>query len=42
MVNRGGGSSWIDERAFPVGRLKRFLAPQLAELIVSHGDEKIL
>jgi class 3 adenylate cyclase/putative methionine-R-sulfoxide reductase with GAF domain len=25
-----------------VGRLKRFLAPQLAELIVSQGDEKIL
>jgi len=25
-----------------VGRRKRFLAPQLAELIVSHGDEKIL
>jgi class 3 adenylate cyclase len=25
-----------------VGRLKRFLAPQLAELIVSHGDEKML
>jgi adenylate cyclase len=25
-----------------VGRLKRFLAPQLAELIVAHGDEKIL
>ena len=25
-----------------VGRLKRFLAPQLAELIVSHGDERIL
>jgi class 3 adenylate cyclase len=25
-----------------VGLLKRFLAPQLAELIVSHGDEKIL
>jgi class 3 adenylate cyclase len=25
-----------------VGRLKRFLAPQLAELIVSHGDENIL
>jgi class 3 adenylate cyclase len=24
------------------GRLKRFLAPQLAELIVSQGDEKIL
>ena len=24
-----------------VGRLKRFLAPQLAELIVSHGDENI-
>jgi hypothetical protein len=25
-----------------VGRLKRFLAPQLAELIVSQGNEKIL
>jgi GAF domain-containing protein len=25
-----------------VGRLKRFLAPQLAEMIVSHDDEKIL
>jgi GAF domain-containing protein len=25
-----------------VGRMKRFLAPQLAELIVSQGDEKIL
>ncbi len=25
-----------------VGRLKRFLAPQLAELIVSSGDEKVL
>lgn len=25
-----------------VGRLKRFLAPQIAELIVSQGDEKIL
>jgi len=25
-----------------VGRLKRFLAPQLAEVIVSQGDEKIL
>jgi GAF domain-containing protein len=25
-----------------VGRLKRFLAPQLTELIVSQGDEKIL
>jgi class 3 adenylate cyclase len=25
-----------------VGRLKRFLAPQLAQLIVSQGDEKIL
>jgi adenylate cyclase len=25
-----------------VGRLKRFLAPQLAELIVSRGDERIL
>jgi GAF domain-containing protein len=25
-----------------VGRLKRFLAPQLAEMIVSHGDEQIL
>jgi class 3 adenylate cyclase len=25
-----------------VGRLKRFLAPQLAELVVSQGDEKLL
>jgi GAF domain-containing protein len=25
-----------------IGRLKRFLAPQLAELIISQGDEKIL
>jgi adenylate cyclase len=25
-----------------VGRLKRFLAPQLAEMIVSQGDEKLL
>jgi class 3 adenylate cyclase len=25
-----------------IGRLKRFLAPQLAEMIVSQGDEKIL
>src|SRR5262249_50723514 len=25
-----------------IGRLKRFLAPQLAELIVSRGDERIL
>src|SRR5881628_1920348 len=25
-----------------VGQLKRFLAPQLAEIIVSQGDEKIL
>src|SRR6202165_1545556 len=25
-----------------VGRLKRFLAPQLAELIVSQGDENLL
>jgi len=25
-----------------VGRLKRFLAPQLAEMIVSSGDESIL
>src|SRR5438046_7996507 len=25
-----------------VGRLKRFLAPQLAEMIVSQGDERIL
>jgi adenylate cyclase len=24
-----------------VGRLKRFLAPQLAELIVSKGDERL-
>jgi len=31
----------VDELA-RVGRLKRFLAPQLAELIVSHRDEKIL
>jgi len=31
----------VDELA-RVGRLKRFLAPQLAELIVSQGDEKIL
>jgi adenylate cyclase len=31
----------VDELA-RVGRLKRFLAPQLAELIVSRGDEKIL
>jgi adenylate cyclase len=25
-----------------VGRLKRYLAPQLAEPIAAHGDEKIL
>jgi class 3 adenylate cyclase/ActR/RegA family two-component response regulator len=25
-----------------IGRLKRFLAPQLAEMIVAHGDERIL
>src|SRR5205814_2131674 len=31
----------VDELG-PVGRLKRVLAPQLAELIVSQGDEKIL
>jgi class 3 adenylate cyclase len=31
----------VDELA-RVGRLKRFLAPQVAELIVSQGDEKIL
>jgi class 3 adenylate cyclase len=30
------------EELVRVGRLKRFLAPQLAELIVSQGDEKIL
>ena len=30
------------EELWRVGRLKRFLAPQLAELIVSQGNEKIL
>jgi GAF domain-containing protein len=34
-------SEQVDELG-RVGRLKRFLAPQLAELIVSQGDEKIL
>ena len=37
----GAGRGQVDELS-RVGRLKRFLAPQLAELIVSHGDEKIL
>jgi adenylate cyclase len=32
----------VEELGRVVGRLKRFLAPQLAELIVSQGDEKIL
>jgi adenylate cyclase len=43
-VNRGleaRVAEQVDELG-RVGRLKRFLAPQLAELIVSHGDEKIL
>jgi adenylate cyclase len=43
-LNRGLEASvaeQVDELG-RVGRLKRFLAPQLAELIVSHGDEKIL
>jgi len=39
-LNRGLEAR-VDERG-RVGRLKRFLALQLAELIVSHGDEKIL
>src|SRR6185437_7898642 len=39
-LNRGLAEQ-VDELS-RVGRLKRFLAPQLAELIVSKGDEKIL
>ena len=38
----GGASAEQVEELGRVGRLKRFLAPQLAELIVSQGDEKIL
>src|SRR5262249_3322963 len=43
-LNRGveAGVAEQGEELGRVGRLKRFLAPQLAELIVSHGDEKIL
>src|SRR5262249_36555581 len=43
-LNRGleaRGAEQVEELG-RVGRLKRFLAPQLAELIVSQGDEKIL
>src|SRR5262249_46921380 len=43
-LNRGleaRGAEQVEELG-GVGRLKRFLAPQLAELIVSQGDEKIL
>jgi class 3 adenylate cyclase len=35
-------SEQVEDVLLRVGRLKRFLAPQLAELIVSQGDEKIL
>jgi len=43
-LNRGLESRVAEqvEELGRVGRLKRFLAPQLAELIVSQGDEKIL
>ena len=43
-MNRGLEASVAEqvEELGRVGRLKRFLAPQLAELIVSQGDEKIL
>jgi GAF domain-containing protein len=43
-LNRGLETRVADqvEELGRVGRLKRFLAPQLAELIVSQGDEKIL
>jgi len=43
-LNRGLEARVADqvEELGRVGRLKRFLAPQLAEMIVSHGDEKIL
>jgi class 3 adenylate cyclase len=35
-------SEQVEDNLARVGRLKRFLAPQLAELIVSQGDAKIL
>jgi len=43
-LNRGLETRVADqvEELGRVGRLKRFLAPQLAELIVSQGDENIL
>jgi GAF domain-containing protein len=43
-LNRGLEARVADqvEELGRVGRLKRFLAPQLAELIVSQGNEKIL
>jgi len=43
-LNRGLEARVADqvEELGRVGRLKRFLAPQLAEMIVSQGDEKIL
>jgi class 3 adenylate cyclase len=43
-LNRGLEARVADqvEELGRVGRLKRFLAPQLAELIVSQGDENIL
>jgi adenylate cyclase len=43
-LNRGLEARVADqvEELSRVGRLKRFLAPQLAELIVSQGNEKIL
>jgi class 3 adenylate cyclase len=43
-LNRGLEARVTDqvEELGRVGRLKRFLAPQLAKLIVSQGDEKIL
>ncbi|HWB49061.1 MAG TPA: GAF domain-containing protein [Stellaceae bacterium] len=43
-LNRGLEARVADqvEELGRVGRLKRFLAPQLAELIVSQGDEKFL
>jgi adenylate cyclase len=33
---------WQDASLPQLGGLKRFLAPQLAELIVSQGNEKII
>jgi adenylate cyclase len=43
-LNRGLEARVVEqvEELGRVGRLKRFLAPQLAELIVSQGDENIL